>query len=238
MLENQVPGKKYVICAEGSAKGTASEECFWLRILLQPFPAVIYLPVLGTSTQKCLDKMLFLQISCVPGMTRLDSVSGIVRQRKYECDAMILGSEIFYVFQEQVGMIKEKYEHRMLLKHMPSEFHLFLDHIASLDYFTKPDYQVGACLCYHAKARHIGLVFAFSNFFTRMFISDWWTPFLEPGGKNSSVLYHSSVSQKFLLLLAHSIQNNPFTPKQKAFPKTAVFIKTQRLWDSPSMAKF
>lgn len=46
--------------------------------------------------------------------------------------------------QEQVGMIKEKYEHRMLLKHMPSEFHLFLDHIASLDYFTKPDYQVGA----------------------------------------------------------------------------------------------
>lgn len=47
--------------------------------------------------------------------------------------------------QEQVGMIKEKYEHRMLLKHMPSEFHLFLDHIANLDYFTKPDYQVGAC---------------------------------------------------------------------------------------------
>lgn len=42
-------------------------------------------------------------------------------------------------------MIKEKYEHRMLLKHMPSEFHLFLDHIASLDYFTKPDYQVGGC---------------------------------------------------------------------------------------------
>lgn len=40
-------------------------------------------------------------------------------------------------------MIKEKYEHRMLLKHMPSEFHLFLDHIANLDYFTKPDYQVG-----------------------------------------------------------------------------------------------
>lgn len=51
--------------------------------------------------------------------------------------------------QEQVGMIKEKYEHRMLLKHMPSEFHLFLDHIASLDYFTKPDYQVGA---YHLPA--------------------------------------------------------------------------------------
>ncbi|PIO32771.1 hypothetical protein AB205_0125110 [Aquarana catesbeiana] len=44
--------------------------------------------------------------------------------------------------KEQVGMIKEKYDHRMLLKHMPSEFHLFLEHISSLDYFTKPDYQV------------------------------------------------------------------------------------------------
>ncbi|KAG8430627.1 hypothetical protein GDO86_020258, partial [Hymenochirus boettgeri] len=43
---------------------------------------------------------------------------------------------------EQVGMIKEKYDHRMLLKHMPSEFHLFLEHISSLDYFTKPDYQM------------------------------------------------------------------------------------------------
>eukprot|EP00079_Xenopus_tropicalis_P018811 XP_004921052.1 PREDICTED: tau-tubulin kinase 1-like [Xenopus tropicalis] len=44
--------------------------------------------------------------------------------------------------KEQVGMIKEKYDHRMLLKHMPSEFHLFLEHISTLDYFTKPDYQV------------------------------------------------------------------------------------------------
>ncbi|XP_044148232.1 tau-tubulin kinase 1 [Bufo gargarizans] len=44
--------------------------------------------------------------------------------------------------KEQVGMIKEKYDHRMLLKHMPSEFHLFLEHISNLDYFTKPDYQM------------------------------------------------------------------------------------------------
>lgn len=56
-------------------------------------------------------------------------------------------------------MIKEKYEHRMLLKHMPSEFHLFLDHIASLDYFTKPDYQVGAFLCYQPDAGQSGLAF-------------------------------------------------------------------------------
>lgn len=68
-------------------------------------------------------------------------------------------------------MIKEKYEHRMLLKHMPSEFHLFLDHIASLDYFTKPDYQVGAFLCYQSDAWHSGLAFGFSNISMHVFIS-------------------------------------------------------------------
>ncbi|XP_041742566.2 tau-tubulin kinase 1 isoform X2 [Coregonus clupeaformis] len=44
--------------------------------------------------------------------------------------------------KEQVGQIKERYDHRMLLKHMPSEFHIFLDHVLGLDYFTKPDYQL------------------------------------------------------------------------------------------------
>ncbi|MBN3295075.1 TTBK1 kinase, partial [Amia calva] len=44
--------------------------------------------------------------------------------------------------KEQVGQIKERYDHRMLLKHMPSEFHTFLDHVLGLDYFTKPDYQL------------------------------------------------------------------------------------------------
>ncbi|MGH0125707.1 UNVERIFIED_CONTAM: hypothetical protein FKN15_046032 [Acipenser sinensis] len=44
--------------------------------------------------------------------------------------------------KEQVGQIKERYDHRMLLKHMPSEFHIFLDHVSSLEYFTKPDYQL------------------------------------------------------------------------------------------------
>lgn len=29
-----------------------------------------------------------------------------------------------------------------MLKHLPSEFSTFLDHILALDYFTKPDYQV------------------------------------------------------------------------------------------------
>ncbi|XP_055014165.1 tau-tubulin kinase 1 [Boleophthalmus pectinirostris] len=44
--------------------------------------------------------------------------------------------------KEQVGQIKERYDHRMLLKHMPSEFNVFLDHVQALDYFTKPDYQL------------------------------------------------------------------------------------------------
>ncbi|MCI4382227.1 hypothetical protein PGIGA_G00012520 [Pangasianodon gigas] len=43
--------------------------------------------------------------------------------------------------KEQVGQIKERYEHKMLLKHMPSEFYIFLDHVLCLDYYTKPDYQ-------------------------------------------------------------------------------------------------
>ncbi|NXD42365.1 TTBK1 kinase, partial [Copsychus sechellarum] len=73
--------------------------------------------------------------------------------------------------KEQVGMIKEKYEHRMLLKHMPSEFHLFLDHIASLDYFTKPDYQVGAYLCYQCDAWHSRLAFRFFNISMSFYLS-------------------------------------------------------------------
>ncbi|KFV48588.1 Tau-tubulin kinase 2, partial [Tyto alba] len=44
--------------------------------------------------------------------------------------------------KEQVGSIKERYEHRLMLKHLPQEFNVFLDHISNLDYFTKPDYQL------------------------------------------------------------------------------------------------
>ena len=33
-----------------------------------------------------------------------------------------------------------------MLKHLPSEFTAFLDHILTLDYFTKPDYQVSKFL--------------------------------------------------------------------------------------------
>ncbi|NXY42120.1 TTBK2 kinase, partial [Ceuthmochares aereus] len=44
--------------------------------------------------------------------------------------------------KEQVGSIKERYDHRLMLKHLPQEFNVFLDHISNLDYFTKPDYQL------------------------------------------------------------------------------------------------
>ncbi|XP_067092714.1 tau-tubulin kinase 1-like [Osmerus mordax] len=44
--------------------------------------------------------------------------------------------------KEQVGQIKERYDHRMLLRHMPSEFYCFLEHVSGLDYLTKPDYQL------------------------------------------------------------------------------------------------
>uniref|UniRef100_A0A8C5MWA8 Codanin-1 C-terminal domain-containing protein n=1 Tax=Leptobrachium leishanense TaxID=445787 RepID=A0A8C5MWA8_9ANUR len=47
-----------------------------------------------------------------------------------------------FSLQEQVGSIKERYEHRLMLKHLPAEFSVFLEHIIGLDYFTKPDYQL------------------------------------------------------------------------------------------------
>ncbi|XP_058255755.1 tau-tubulin kinase 2 isoform X1 [Hemibagrus wyckioides] len=44
--------------------------------------------------------------------------------------------------KEQVGKLKEAYDHRLMLKHLPSEFSIFLDHISSLDYYTKPNYEL------------------------------------------------------------------------------------------------
>ncbi|KAF2890680.1 hypothetical protein ILUMI_15493, partial [Ignelater luminosus] len=43
--------------------------------------------------------------------------------------------------KEQVGLMKEKYDHRLLLKHLPSDLKQFLDHIQTLEYADKPDYQ-------------------------------------------------------------------------------------------------
>jgi len=44
--------------------------------------------------------------------------------------------------KEQVGLMKEKYDHRLLLKHLPSDLRQFLEHIQTLEYAEKPDYAV------------------------------------------------------------------------------------------------
>lgn len=44
--------------------------------------------------------------------------------------------------KEQVGIMKEKYDHRLLLKHLPSDFRQFLEHMQSLEYADKPDYAM------------------------------------------------------------------------------------------------
>lgn len=41
--------------------------------------------------------------------------------------------------------MKEKYDHKLLLKHLPSDLNKFLEHIQSLNYADKPDYLVSVC---------------------------------------------------------------------------------------------
>ncbi|EFN88725.1 Tau-tubulin kinase 1 [Harpegnathos saltator] len=48
--------------------------------------------------------------------------------------------------KEQVGLMKEKYDHRLLLKHLPSDLRIFLEYIQGLEYADKPDYGMLAGL--------------------------------------------------------------------------------------------
>jgi hypothetical protein len=50
--------------------------------------------------------------------------------------------------KEQVGLMKEKYDHRLLLKHLPSDLRQFLEHIQTLEYAEKPDYSVRFVIAY------------------------------------------------------------------------------------------
>lgn len=43
----------------------------------------------------------------------------------------------------KVGNMKEKYDSRQLLKHMPHEFLELYDQLTCLDYYKKPNYRVG-----------------------------------------------------------------------------------------------
>ena len=38
--------------------------------------------------------------------------------------------------------MKEKYDHRLLLKHLPSELRQFLEHVQQLEYADTPDYAM------------------------------------------------------------------------------------------------
>lgn len=44
--------------------------------------------------------------------------------------------------QEQVGKVKNSYDHQQFLKSLPTGFKQFLDHISQLKYEDKPDYKV------------------------------------------------------------------------------------------------
>ncbi|CAH8561119.1 unnamed protein product [Schistosoma turkestanicum] len=43
--------------------------------------------------------------------------------------------------KEQVGLLKQTFDHNQLLKFMPREFRPFLEHIQNLTYFDRPDYM-------------------------------------------------------------------------------------------------
>lgn len=42
--------------------------------------------------------------------------------------------------------MKERYDHRLLLKHLPAEFRQFLEHIQTLGYYDVPDYDMLAAI--------------------------------------------------------------------------------------------
>jgi len=44
--------------------------------------------------------------------------------------------------KEQVGKMKQVYDHRLLLRHLPGDFKQFLEHIEQLNYYTEPDYAM------------------------------------------------------------------------------------------------
>ncbi len=55
--------------------------------------------------------------------------------------------------KEQVGNMKEKYDHNQSLRHMPGEFRTFVEHVQHLDYYDKPDYNMLLGLFYQCMQR-------------------------------------------------------------------------------------
>ena len=72
--------------------------------------------------------------------------------------------------KEQVGLMKEKYDHRLLLKHLPSDFKQFMEHLQNLEYADKPDCPMLRGICNveaawvgnpcrpHGKAKNIKMI--------------------------------------------------------------------------------
>ena len=102
-------------------------------------------------------------VSCRGGKSKTRYEPVYMSKHRFVNDLHICASVqpliVYVYFQEQVGNLKETYDHRLMLKHLPSEFSTFLDHILTLDYFTKPDYQVSlplfelCCICSFSPSR-------------------------------------------------------------------------------------
>lgn len=90
-------------------------------------------------------------VSCPGGKSKTKYVSVYISQYRFVIHSIHSNSNFSPRLgsQEQVGNLKETYDHRLMLKHLPSEFSTFLDHILTLDYFTKPDYQVRLSLVWY-----------------------------------------------------------------------------------------
>ena len=58
--------------------------------------------------------------------------------------------------KEKAGKFKMSYDHRKLIKFLPSEFYDFLDHLKSLTYFQEPDYILLSTLLQNA-TRYLGI---------------------------------------------------------------------------------
>lgn len=65
------------------------------------------------------------------------------KEQVTECQYSACSGKMYQLkFSFQVGLMKEKYDHKLLLKHLPSDLTKFLEHIQSLSYADKPDYAV------------------------------------------------------------------------------------------------
>uniref|UniRef100_A0A0X3P8Z0 Tau-tubulin kinase 1 n=1 Tax=Schistocephalus solidus TaxID=70667 RepID=A0A0X3P8Z0_SCHSO len=86
--------------------------------------------------------------------------------------------------KEQVGIMKQTFDQNNLLKFMPREFRAFLEHIQSLTYFDKPDYQFLQSLL--------------SNYMERRSISesdpfDWEVSSDQSGGTSETNQHHTNL---------------------------------------------